>query len=244
VNNVLAYGEYLLVASASVVSPLEKRDILTSRIVLSFDGHTNSVLTIKIAENMLFSGSADTTIICWNPENGFFIRKFVGHLGYVNAIAIQDNLLFSGSSDFDIIKWDIFDGTLLTVFTKDHGNPITCIDIWKRTLYSGAADNSVIKWNISTGLPIDMFRGQVKLLRAVAVWKNFVLSGGDSGRITLWENSVESLEPFAVLVDHLAAINSLIVFEETLFSSGSDSTIRHWNLTDLVVLKVLSGTQM
>ncbi|KAI3656425.1 hypothetical protein MP638_003450, partial [Amoeboaphelidium occidentale] len=240
VNNVLAYGEYLLVASASVVSPLEKRDILTTRMVLSFDGHTNSVLTIKIAENMLFSGSGDTTIISWNPENGFFIRKFVGHSGYVNAIAIQDNLLFSGSSDFDIIKWDIFDGTLLTVFSKEHGNPITCLDIWKRTLYSGAEDNSLIKWNISTDLPLDLFRGQIKLLRAVAVWKNFVLSGGDSGHITLWENSVESLEPFAVLVGHLAAINSLIVFEETFFSSGSDSTIRHWNLTDLVVLKVLS----
>ncbi|KAI3655182.1 hypothetical protein MP638_007432, partial [Amoeboaphelidium occidentale] len=79
VATVLTNGDFLYVGTAAASSQIEKFFIPTSAVQFKFDGHSNSVLALFWSESILFSGSYDTTIACWNSETGALIRTLVGH---------------------------------------------------------------------------------------------------------------------------------------------------------------------
>ena len=60
--------------------------------------------------NLILSGSEDTTIKLWSAESGLNIKTFVGHTDYVTSVCfspnyLQDNLILSGSWDKTIKLW-------------------------------------------------------------------------------------------------------------------------------------------
>ena len=63
------------------------------------EGHTIFVNSVAIKENLLISGSYDTTIKIWDINSGLCIKTLEGHTGWVWSVAIKDNLIISGSND-------------------------------------------------------------------------------------------------------------------------------------------------
>jgi WD40 repeat protein len=211
---------------------------------LSFDGHSSSVFAVYLHDKILFSGSYDTTIICWDSESGALIKIFLGHFGYVIALAAQGNDLYSVGFDDKIIRWNIISGTIVRQFPVRHTSTVRCIALRNQTLFSGSDDTTIIKWNVTAGLPLFVYEGREISLRAVAIWKTFIISAGNNEEITFWSASINDIDPRATIMAHLRPVSCLLVYEETLFSGSSDRTIKQWNLTDFALLKVLGGKNL
>jgi WD40 repeat protein len=73
-------------------------------------GHVNSVLSVEFASNnILASGSWDTTIRLWDTNSGSLLRTLEGHGNRVNQVAFDsDYFLASGSADKTVKLWGIY----------------------------------------------------------------------------------------------------------------------------------------
>jgi F-box and WD-40 domain protein 1/11 len=195
-----------------------------------------------MSEKLLFSGSADTTIICWNSDTGSIIRRFIGHSGYVYDLKVLGNGLYS--TDYSsIIKWNINDGLITQIFSVNHTLNVVSILLKETSLFSGSRDGVVMRWDIFTGLPFFTYKEYSKALRTIVLWANLVISGGDDGKLKAWDTSVQDIEPYFVVSITDTLIGSLYVYGYTLFSGSSDSTIWEWNLTNFHYQKKYTGNQ-
>lgn len=240
VNTMVVQDDFLIV-SLRRVDNLVKIDCTTGAYMHSFIGHTNSVFALQLRENYLFSGSADTNIICWNPFNGDKLRTLTGHSDEVHTLLLVDNLLYSGGSDFKIIKWDIGSWQIIQELPNAHTNIIRCLAHSDGLLLSGSNDATVIKWNETSGNRMFIFRGLSKKLWSVVFWNNFVVTGGGDSSILVWDASANYLTPTAFLSAHRDAVNCLYVYKNLLFSGSSDRLILQWNLLTLLQEKSFPG---
>ena len=81
--------------------------------------------------NLILSGSEDTTIKLWSAKSGLNIKTFVGHTDYVISVCfspnyLQDNLILSGSFDNTIKLWSTQSGLNIKTFTG-HTGPVTSV---------------------------------------------------------------------------------------------------------------------
>ena len=98
---------------------------------------------------ILASGSADNTIILWQPGTGNIIRTLEGHSGGVYSVAItSDNkILVSGSEDQTIKLWEIETAEEICTLTG-HTGIIYSIAISpdNQTIVSGSQDGTIKIW--------------------------------------------------------------------------------------------------
>ncbi|KAI3655326.1 hypothetical protein MP638_004190, partial [Amoeboaphelidium occidentale] len=70
---VLAEKDYLYVGK-DLPSFGVKLEIKTGAIILSLNGHSGGIFSFFLWDSLLFSGSINPAIICWNTENGEIIQ--------------------------------------------------------------------------------------------------------------------------------------------------------------------------
>jgi WD40 repeat protein len=75
--------------------------------------------------SFLFSGSSNSTIVCWNTENCEMIRHYDGNARIVVSVAVFYGGLFSAALRTEILKWNINTGQFTRKFAVVHGNNMT-----------------------------------------------------------------------------------------------------------------------
>jgi len=88
-------------------------------------GHRDSVLSfVKLENNFLASGSADSTIKIWDITNmGHLNRTLIGHKDSVSSlIYLDNNLLASGSKDGFVFIWNGITGDILFKIQQESNN--------------------------------------------------------------------------------------------------------------------------
>ncbi|XP_062546330.1 kinesin-like protein KIF21A isoform X2 [Armigeres subalbatus] len=82
------------------------------------EGHSNSVLSIKVSKQTLFTAAADRTVKVWDLRSGSTPHCLTGHLGPVAAVECDptNNLLFSASGAFTKV-WDLRDSNIRPIIT-------------------------------------------------------------------------------------------------------------------------------
>uniref|UniRef100_A0A182MZD8 Kinesin motor domain-containing protein n=1 Tax=Anopheles dirus TaxID=7168 RepID=A0A182MZD8_9DIPT len=82
------------------------------------EGHTNSVLSIKVSNQMLFTAAADRTVKVWDLRTSATPHCLTGHLGPVAAVEYDrvNNLLFSASGAF-VKVWDLRTSNIKPIIT-------------------------------------------------------------------------------------------------------------------------------
>jgi len=83
-------------------------------------GHTDYVRTLKILDDILLSGSDDSTIKVWNITTGELIKTIQSHTDQVRSIdVLPTNTFISSSLDGTIKMWNLTDYSLLnTIYTN------------------------------------------------------------------------------------------------------------------------------
>jgi F-box/WD-40 domain protein MET30 len=233
-------GEYFYIGK-KVYPFILKYSVRKFNSKLIFEGHTNTVFALYVSNNILLSGSADTSVICWNAATGDIIRILSGHIDFVQVVGLFDGFVYSAGTDLHIIKWNLDTGQVLKKFPIVHSIEIRCFAYKQSELFSGSLDGAVVKWDAVIGDALSMYKSRNTKLRAVANWKNFVISAGEDIEIKFWDASIDSINPYNILVGHLRSINSLSVFEDFIFSGGSDTTVRQWDMIRFALEKVFEG---
>ncbi|XP_049283381.1 kinesin-like protein KIF21B isoform X3 [Anopheles funestus] len=82
------------------------------------EGHSNSVLSIKVSNQMLFTAAADRTVKVWDLRANATPHCLTGHLGPVAAVEYDrvNNLLFSASGAF-VKVWDLRSSNIRPIIT-------------------------------------------------------------------------------------------------------------------------------
>lgn len=206
-----------------------------------YAGHIDTVYSLYLSENILVSGSHDTTVRCWNANTAAVVHVLNGHMGYIRAVAIFDGHVYSAGKEHFVIKWSLQDGSIVKMFPDIHKSDIMCLAFGDSQLFTGAIDTFVIRWDAVSGESLFTYRGRNKKLRAVVAWKHFIISGGEDLAIKVWDASMNGIEPSFVLRNHTRSINCLLIYEDLVFSGSSDVTVKRWNITQLTLEKSYEG---
>ena len=155
--------------------------------VKSFRGqHTNGVTCLQFEENILATGSYDSTIKLWNIETGEVIRTLRGHTSGIRALQFDDRLLVSGSLDNTVKIWNWRSGECIN--TLHHQGGVITVHMDGDLLASGSADRSIKVYNFKTNISW--------CLRSHTDWVNQVrldvasrtlLSASDDLTVKLWD---------------------------------------------------------
>lgn len=218
--------------------------IQTGTLSLGFNGHSATVFSLFLQDDLLYSGSGDSTVICWNANNGAIVRTFLGYSGSIFVAVVYDGALYAAGDSLEILKWNINDGTIIEKLPTEHGSHVLSFAYESQVLFTGSLDTTVIRRNVISGKILSYYTGKNIKLRAVVSWRNFVISGGEVGGIKLWDTSIDSIDPFYVLDVRPVFVNTLYVYENVLYYAGSDAIVRQSNLNDLSSIKIFTGENL
>ncbi|MCF4968672.1 WD40 repeat domain-containing protein [Nostoc sp. CMAA1605] len=118
-------------------------------------GHKLKVKSLAFSpqDNILASGSEDTTIKLWKSTTGELISTLGYHLDSVNSIVFSPDgqILASGSDDCTIKLWDVYRRKEIAVLTG-HTKAVTSVSFSPdgRTLVSGSKDKTIRLWERSS----------------------------------------------------------------------------------------------
>jgi F-box and WD-40 domain protein CDC4 len=154
-------------------------------------GHTNSVRAIAGHENILVSGSYDTSVRIWNLETGDCIHTCNGHREKVYSVGYSHELkrAVSGSMDSTVKVWDSISGENL--FTLEgHNSLVGLLELTTSFLVSAAADSTLRIWCPHTGKCLAILQGHDAAITCFHhdPENNRLVSGSDGG-VKVWELS-------------------------------------------------------
>jgi len=121
-------------------------------------GHKGAVTCLAWCEyesrTLLVSGSADHTLVLWDPQTGERVRRFRGHRGIVNGVACtrsRDGRIASVSDDGRVLLWDC-GASRYPIDAIELGYPITCIEFSDDAthLILGGLDNAIHVVDLAT----------------------------------------------------------------------------------------------
>ncbi|KAI3655674.1 hypothetical protein MP638_003265, partial [Amoeboaphelidium occidentale] len=241
VFSVVFSGEYFYIGKQNPPN-LIRYSTQRSSANLKYDRHISSVFSVFLSNDILVSGSADTTVICWNASTARVIHVLRGHTDFVQVVGIFDGYLYSSGDDTIVIKWSIENGQIVQKFPELHFNRVTSFAYKQSELFTGSFDTSVKRWDAASTDFLFSYEGKNMKLKVVAAWKNFAITSGEDVEVEFWDTSIESIKPFNVLVDQAININSLYVYGSFLFSGGSDRKVKQWDLEQFTLKKIYEGS--
>ncbi|KAK0629321.1 WD40-repeat-containing domain protein [Bombardia bombarda] len=115
-------------------------------------GHTHSVRAISAHQDILVSGSYDTTVRVWRISTGEQLHVLNGHSQKVYSVVLDPkrNRCISGSMDSLVKIWDLDTGACLYTL-EGHSLLVGLLDLRDERLVSAAADSTLRIWDPETG---------------------------------------------------------------------------------------------
>ena len=182
-----------LLAGGSSDGTITLWDLGSGTLLSTISGHSGPDRSVTFSSDgqLLTSGSGDKTIKIWKFRTGDLPRVLSGHTSKVLSVAISPDgqTLASGSEDKTIRIWDLSNGSLLHTL-YGHTSRVTSIALSPNghTLASGSEDETIKIWNLQTGKLLRTLSGHVSPVISVAISPDGqIASGGQSGRIKLWQ---------------------------------------------------------
>lgn len=152
-----------------------------------FRGHTNGVMCLQFDDNILATGSYDSTIKIWDIGTGEEIRTLHGHTSGIRALQFDDTKLISGSLDMTLKVWNWRTGECISTFQGHTGGIIT-LHFDSNILASGSVDKTVKIWNFQDKSTFCL-KGHKDWVNAVKLDSpsRTVFSASDDCTVRLWD---------------------------------------------------------
>lgn len=150
-------------------------------------GHTNGVMALQFDDNILATGSYDSTIKIWDVHTGEMLKTLTGHSLGLRALQLSGDMLISGSLDKTIKIWNWRTGTEIRTISNHTGGVLSLHFVGK-IFASGSQDKTI---RITNFLTRDSFA-----LHGHSDWVNCVridgpsrtlFSASDDGTVRLWD---------------------------------------------------------
>ncbi|KAK3676929.1 hypothetical protein LTR78_003133 [Recurvomyces mirabilis] len=173
-----------------------------------FKGHTNGVMCVQFDDNVIMSGSYDSTVKIWDVNTGEELRTLRGHTSGIRCLQFDDKKVMTGSLDCTIKLWNWRTGECLRTF-QAHTAGIITLHFSGRYVASGSMDRTIRVW--------DAEAKQTFLLRGHTDWVNSVrvdepsrtlFSASDDLTVRLWD--LDTRECIKVFEGHVGQVQQVL----------------------------------
>lgn len=208
-------------------------------------GHTAVVTVLCHDGALLYSGSADELIICWNTITKQKVMVLRGHEGTIVAIAVETNMVVSSAADATLRLWDKHTGAQMRVLFG-HSKSVLSIEIGPTWLLTGSADHEVRLWKIFSKKKHHVnaecqYRliGHECIVTCVRYGKMEIVSGDEKGRIFIWW--VDTGKILRRCNVHKGPVKCMQFDTVHIVSGGVDNTVAITDIATGEVLQSLHG---
>lgn len=174
-----------------------------------FKGHTNGIMCLQFDDNILATGSYDSTIKIWNIETGKEIRTLTGHTSGIRALQFDDNKLISGSLDQTLKVWNWRTGECMSTY-RGHTAGVIGLNFEGNILASGSVDQTVKIWNFHDKSTFCL-KGHSDWVNAVKVdsASRTVFSASDDCTVRLWD--LDRRETIRIFEGHVGQVQQIVL---------------------------------
>ncbi|KAI3364223.1 hypothetical protein L3Q82_011026 [Scortum barcoo] len=130
-------------------STISVRDAKSGLLLRTLEGHTKTVLCMKVVNDLVFSGSSDTSVHAHNIHTGELVRIYKGHGHAVTSIVILGKVMVTACLDKLVRVYELQSHDRLQVY-GGHSDMVMCMAVHKSVIYTGSYDGSVqaVKLNL------------------------------------------------------------------------------------------------
>lgn len=192
-----------------------------------FRGHTSDIMCLQFDDNILMTGSYDTTIKVWDIESCQEIRTLTGHASGIRCLQFDDTKLISGSIDRSLKVWNWRTGECISTYTGHNGGVIG-LHFDSTIVASSSMDRTIKIWNFEDKSTF-LLRGHTDWVNAVKVdaVSRTVFSASDDFTVRLWDldtkTCIKSFEGHVGQVQQVLPLSHEFDLEECDMNSEHDS---------------------
>jgi division protein 1 len=197
-------------------------DLNAGRCIGVLDGHTASVRTLQVEDNILATGSMDATIRLWDLSKAHYDPQG-GQFGKDDE---DDGMAFENPDDqpVDPPASSMSDCALFTL--QAHVDEITALHFRGDVLVSGSADKTIRHWDLEKGRCVQTLD---------VMWAAAQASASVSTGEGAWRQTSRAADQTADFV------GALQVFDSALACGTADGMVRLWDLRSGQVHRSLVG---
>lgn len=192
-----------------------------------FRGHTSDIMCLQFDDNILMTGSYDTTIKVWDIESCQEIRTLTGHTSGIRCLQFDDTKLISGSIDRSLKVWNWRTGECISTYVGHNGGVIG-LHFDSTIVASSSMDRTIKIWNFEDKSTF-LLRGHTDWVNAVKVdaASRTLFSASDDFTVRLWDldtkTSIKSFEGHVGQVQQVLPLPHEFDLEESDINSENDS---------------------
>ncbi|XP_028981279.2 zinc finger protein 106 isoform X2 [Esox lucius] len=142
-------GARKILLVGSYDSTISVRDAKSGLLLRTLEGHSKTVLCMKVVNDLVFSGSSDQLVHAHNIHTGELVRVYKGHSHAVTVVAILGKVMVTACLDKLVRVYELQTHDRLQVY-GGHSDMVMCMAIHKSMIYTGCYDGSVqaVKLNL------------------------------------------------------------------------------------------------
>lgn len=210
--------------------------------VPNFDSHDNSVVSMKVFGNELYTSSSDKTTRAYNIQTGEVIRRFTDHQKSVTCLELYHNqegtFILSGSSDRLINMYNVKNGRLVAKFKC--GTRVMYLAVCGFLLFIAQHSGSIAIINLELKRLVgkQVCHEPNKPVSCVAVTESLLFTAAYDYTIACWD--IKDLMSTGRLNKHCKKIKELSTFHNTvlclkvqnglLFCGSADKTVQIFDI--------------
>ncbi|KAI5189125.1 coatomer subunit beta' [Nematocida minor] len=160
-------------------------------------------------------------------------HKVQAHTDFIRNISVHPILPYMAtcSDDMQIKIWDYSKEISLIKTLSGHTHFVMAMDFStkdSKLLLSCSLDHNIIVWNIETGAAVRTLKGTQTALNTIKyIGDKFIISGGDDGKINVWDASTYAL--ITSVLGHMGPVTSIYCTGRGFISAGEDGLVREWD---------------
>lgn len=208
-------------------------------------GHTSTITALFFHGTRVYTGSVDTSIICWDVETAKNLFQCKGHEAAITCIFSDVTRTLSGAADKAIIVWSP-EGILLHRITGHVGgiHRIHCGVSW----FASSSYGTIFVWEIIHRHEADQIvrikcRQRLALsqgnVTALQFSESELVTGDNMGYLKVW--NIKSEEVMTSVKAHQSAVTSLQVDATKAVTCGLDLIVQVIDIIQGSVIQTLRG---
>ncbi|XP_070613839.1 zinc finger protein 106 [Erythrolamprus reginae] len=135
-------GARRLLIVGSYDCTISVRDARNGLLLRTLEGHSKTVLCMKVVNDLVFSGSSDQSVHAHNIHTGELVRIYKGHNHAVTVVNILGKVMVTACLDKCVRVYELQSHDRLQVY-GGHSDMIMCMAIHKSMIYTGCYDGSI-----------------------------------------------------------------------------------------------------